>query len=108
MNGRIRRGIEEHRAGDRGFFQTARVMGADTDVSGNERRPTPEDDVREALMKFDPLWDQLNTWEQERFIRTLVKEVRYDGPSQTVTIGFLSEGIKELCQPTGFVKEGIP
>jgi site-specific DNA recombinase len=59
-------------------------------------------DVREALLKFDPLWDQLNTSEQERFIRTMVKEVRYDGPSQTVTVGFLSEGIKELCQPDWF------
>jgi site-specific DNA recombinase len=58
-------------------------------------------DVREALAKFDPLWDQLSTWEQERFIRALVKEVRYDGPSQTVTVRFLSEGIKELCQTNG-------
>jgi len=56
-------------------------------------------DVRDALLKFDPLWEQLSTSERERFIRVLVKEVRYDGPSGTVTVGFLSEGIKELCQP---------
>jgi hypothetical protein len=54
----------------------------------------------EALLNFDPLWDQLSTWEQERFVRALVKEVRYDGPSQTVTVGFVSEGMKELCQTT--------
>jgi hypothetical protein len=58
-------------------------------------------EVGVALLKFDPLWDQLSTWEQERFVRALVKEVRYDGPSQTVTVGFLSEGIKEYCQTTG-------
>jgi hypothetical protein len=55
-------------------------------------------DVRDALLRFDPLWDQLNGWEQERLIRALVKEVRYDGPNQTVTVSFLSEGIRELCQ----------
>ena len=49
-------------------------------------------EVSEALLKFDPLWEQLTTWEQERFVRALVKEVRYDGPSQTVTVGFRFRG----------------
>ena len=53
--------------------------------------------VRKALVSFDPLWDQLTTAEQERFIRTLVQEVRYDGQTQMVTVGFRSEGIKELA-----------
>ena len=48
-------------------------------------------------MQFDPLWEQLSTWEQERFIRTLVEQVRYDGKTGTVTLGFRSSGIKELC-----------
>jgi len=55
-------------------------------------------DVRDALLKFNPLWDQLNGWEQEQLIRALVEEVRYDGPSGTETVSFLSEGIRELCQ----------
>lgn len=55
-------------------------------------------DVQDALLKFDPLWEQLNTSEQERFIRALVAEVKYDGRTGTVTVGFHSEGIKELCQ----------
>ena len=57
--------------------------------------------VRKALVSFDPLWDQLTTAEQERFIRTLVQEVRYDGQTQMVTVGFRSEGIKELCSGGG-------
>jgi hypothetical protein len=66
---------------------------------GAESTPMAEPgDVRDALLRFDPLWEQLNLWEQEQLIRSLIKEVRYDGPSQTVTVGFLSEGIKELCQ----------
>jgi len=55
-------------------------------------------DVRDALLKFEPLWNQLNGWEQERLISALVKEVRYDGPNQSVTVSFLSEGIRKLCQ----------
>ncbi len=55
-------------------------------------------DVQEALARFDPLWEQLNLAEQERFIRALITEVQYDGPTGTVTVGFHSEGIKELCE----------
>jgi hypothetical protein len=67
-------------------------------VGGPGTPRTDPGDVRAALAKFDPLWDQLNTWQQEQFIRALVKEVRYDGPTGTVTVGFLTEGIKGLCQ----------
>lgn len=55
-------------------------------------------DVQDALSKFDPLWANLNLAEQERFVRALIAEVRYDGPTGTVTVGFHSEGIKELCE----------
>jgi site-specific DNA recombinase len=53
--------------------------------------------VEEALSKFDPLWSQLTTSEQETFICILVAQVRYDGRSGEVTVGFHSEGIKQLC-----------
>jgi hypothetical protein len=49
-----------------------------------------------TVRRFEPLWDQLTTVEQERFIRVLIAEVGYDGHTQTVTVGFHSEGIKEL------------
>jgi hypothetical protein len=55
-------------------------------------------DVADALMKFDPLWEQLRTWEQEQFVRALVHQVRYEGPTRTVTVGFRSGSIKELCE----------
>ncbi|MEJ7608077.1 MAG: hypothetical protein WKF37_17865 [Bryobacteraceae bacterium] len=54
-------------------------------------------DVEDALYEFDSLWEQLSGWEQERFIRALVEHVRYDGKTGTVTVGFGSRGIKELC-----------
>ena len=66
----------------------------------NREQDTPMTDpgkVAEALLKFDPLWDQLTTLEQETFIRTLVAQVRYDGKTGQVTIAFRSEDIKQLC-----------
>jgi site-specific DNA recombinase len=54
-------------------------------------------DVETALHSFDPLWDRLSTWEQERFIRTLVDQVRYDGKTGTVTLRFRSRAIRDLC-----------
>ena len=53
--------------------------------------------VESAVRDFDPLWEKLSTWEQERFIRTLVEHVRYDGKTGTVTLGVRSVGMKELC-----------
>jgi hypothetical protein len=57
--------------------------------------------VEQALLKFDPLWDHLTMWEQETYIRTLVAHVRYDGRTGQVTVGFHSEGIKQLCSSRG-------
>ncbi len=62
-------------------------------------------DVEASLGEFEPLWDQLSTWEQERFIRALVEQVRYDGKSGTVTVAFRSQGIKELCNWAPALKE---
>jgi hypothetical protein len=56
-----------------------------------ETQVTEPTDVQEALSKFDPLWEQLATWEKERFIRALVATVKYDGRTENVTVGFHSE-----------------
>jgi site-specific DNA recombinase len=69
--------------------------------NGTDGPITDPRDVQEALAKFEPLWVQLNGREQERFIHALVKEVRYDGRDQSVTVGFRSDAIKQLCQATG-------
>jgi hypothetical protein len=53
----------------------------------NEGQITEPEDVQNALLKFEPLWEQLTTWEKERFIRALIAEVRYDGRTETVTVG---------------------
>jgi site-specific DNA recombinase len=55
-------------------------------------------DLDQALRNFDPLWEQMTTWEREKFIRALVEQVSYDGTTGTVTVGFRSAGIKDLCE----------
>jgi site-specific DNA recombinase len=68
--------------------------------SGSLQVTDPED-LRHALQQFEQLWEQLATSEQEKFIRTLVAEVRYDGRSKMVTVGFHCEGIKQICASQG-------
>src|SRR5262249_19064257 len=62
---------------------------------------TDPDEVRQALQQFEPVWEQLTTLEQERFIRTLVTEVHYDGRSEVVKVCFQSKGIQQLCTSAG-------
>ena len=54
-------------------------------------------DVEEALRRFDGLWQHMTPKEQERFIKMLIQEVRYDGKTGTVTLAFRSAGLKQFC-----------
>jgi site-specific DNA recombinase len=65
----------------------------------NEPMPDPAE-IQTALIRFDPLWEQLTTAEQEAFIRILVHQVKYDGTTGEVTIVFHSDGIRQLCSTT--------
>ena len=64
----------------------------------NEPMSDPAE-IQTALLRFDPLWEQLTTAEQETFIRTLIQQVKYDGTTGEVTIGFQNNAIKQLCTP---------
>jgi site-specific DNA recombinase len=55
------------------------------------------EDVAHALQEFDGLWAQLSPGEQERMIKALVESVSYDGRTGTVTVGFRSAGLRQLC-----------
>lgn len=56
--------------------------------------------VEQALLTFDPLWEQFSAWEQETFIRALVEQVRYDGTTGSITLGFRSTAARNLCKWT--------
>jgi site-specific DNA recombinase len=82
---------------DRVSHLTGRLADLSQQLAAIESEGVDAQDVEAALQDFDPLWEQLSTWEQERFIRTLVEQVRYDGKTGTVTLGFRSRGLKDLC-----------
>jgi len=54
-------------------------------------------EVARALQEFDGLWRELSPREQEQVLKTLVERVSYDGRTGTVTVGFRSAGVKQLC-----------
>jgi site-specific DNA recombinase len=82
---------------DRVLHLSSRLAELRQQLAAIEAKGINVEDVETALHDFDPLWEHLSTWEQERFIRTLVEHVRYDGKTGTVTLGFRSRGIRDLC-----------
>lgn len=56
-----------------------------------------EEDLKNALRAFDPLWESLAPREQERILKQLIERVAYDGRDGAVTVTFRSAGIKALC-----------
>jgi site-specific DNA recombinase len=53
--------------------------------------------VRKALRDFDGLWSEMTSREQEKFVKTLVERVTYNGATGQVTVGFCTAGIRQLC-----------
>lgn len=53
--------------------------------------------VRKTLREFDRVWAEMTPREQEKFVKTLVERVTYDGATCTVTVGFRTAGIRQLC-----------
>jgi site-specific DNA recombinase len=82
---------------DRVSHLTARLAEIRQQLTAMEADGVDVQDVESALGDFGHLWEQLSTWEKERFIGALVEQVRYDGKTGTVTLGFRSRGIKDLC-----------
>jgi site-specific DNA recombinase len=59
--------------------------------------------VVQALREFDGLWEQMKPREQEKFVKTLVEQVSYDGRTGKVTVVFRTGGIQQMCMD---VREG--
>ena len=53
--------------------------------------------VRKTLREFDGIWAEMTPREQEKFVKTLVERVTYDGATCTVKVGFRTAGIRQLC-----------
>ena len=90
---------------DRMSQQNNRLTDLSLQLAAIDAEDADAQDVETALQAFDPLWEQLSTWEQERFIRTLVERIDYNGKTGTVTLGFRSRGIRDICNWAPIVKE---
>ena len=82
---------------DRAGALERRMSEVRAELGANEAEAVTEEEVREALRTFDPVWKSLNTNEQTRIIRTLVERVGYDGRTGKVAVTFRSAGFKALC-----------
>ena len=58
---------------------------------------TDEDDLRRALERFDPLWDELFPSERARVLHLLIESVVYDGREREVKITFRPGGVRQLA-----------
>ena len=63
-----------------------------------EQEPLEPDQLRRIVGDFENVWASLTVREQEQLVKLLVAKVVYDGTTGKVTIGFRSEGARELCQ----------
>ena len=63
-----------------------------------EKRVINEDDLREALARFDPVWDQLFPKEKARVSALLIERVTYDAKAGEVEITLRPGGIRILAQ----------
>lgn len=59
--------------------------------------PVDAEGVRQTMEAFDGLWAEMSPREQEKFVKTLVEGVTYNGETAEVTVGFRSKGIRNLC-----------
>ena len=57
-----------------------------------------EQDVKDALQEFDPVWESLSPREQARVLALLVERVDYDGNAGTVAVSFRPLGFKEIAK----------
>jgi hypothetical protein len=86
----------------RGFAQSPEMLSAVLAWVEKQRREsgglpiTDPEDLRHDVQQFEALWEQLTTIEQEKFIRTLVADVRYERPTGIVTSVFTAKESSKL------------
>ena len=66
-----------------------------------QRSAVSEDDLREALSLFGPVWEHLFPREQARILRLLIERVDYDGAAGMLEVVFRDTGIKALAEEAG-------
>jgi site-specific DNA recombinase len=74
-----------------------RLGGVREQVQEVRRQMIGEEEARQALAAFDPVWQTLTLLEQGRLVALLVQQVNYDGPTGKVAITFHPTSIRALA-----------
>lgn len=74
-----------------------RLAGVRQQIQEVRRQSIDEDEARQALAAFDPVWQSLTPLEQGRLVALLVQQVDYDGGTGKVAITFHPTGIHALA-----------
>ena len=74
-----------------------RLTGVREQVQEVRRQGIDEEEARQALSAFDPVWSSLTPLEQARLVGLLVKQVTYDGATGKVAITFHPTSIRALA-----------
>lgn len=84
--------------------EQVRVIGRDPKLVAEVARQLPRDvdpdDLRDALARFDPLWDALTTAERAELLQQLVERIEFDGESGEVVVRFQETGLAGLGEET--------
>jgi site-specific DNA recombinase len=68
--------------------------------AGLEALQVNENDLGQALERFDPIWDVLLTPEKERILRLLIEKIDYDGATGMLSFAFRLPGVASLTAAT--------
>jgi site-specific DNA recombinase len=74
-----------------------RLSGVREQMQEVRRQMIDEEEARQALAAFDPVWQALTPLEQGRLVGLLVQQVDYDGASGKVAISFHPTSIRALA-----------
>ena len=77
---------------------TSTARRGDGAAAANTNDTVDEDELREALRQFMPLWDEMIPRERSRVLRLLIEVVHYDGQAGELEIVFRDLGIKALAR----------
>ncbi len=85
---------------ERAFVVERQMRDVRDQLAESVGQTTESASVRKTLREFDRLWSEMTPREQEQFVKTLVERVTYDGTTGTVTVGFRTAGVRQLCMET--------
>ena len=85
--------------------QEERLREVLAELGGMEAASVDEDDLREALGLFEPIWDALLPWERVRILNLLLEKVDYRDGKLGLT--FRSTGIRTLAAEGTSTRENL-